>query len=138
MTRQNALLILAAAAMLTAACKRETKDERFRREFEAYTQKECPKLIDQDTRMDSISYTAQPQRTLTEYYTVMNALDQDTLYADKKLIGTLREQMLGALKSSIQLKPYKDEGVTFCYSYRSHSSGRIRLLLTFTPDDYNN
>ena len=118
------------------ACKRETKDEKFKRDFEQFTQKECPKFMDDCTRMDSVCYDIE-SRTMTEYYTVMNDLDVDSLYADEELIGTFNETLLKGLKSSIQLKPYKDENITFRYIYRSLSTGKQYLELTFTPEDYN-
>ena len=117
------------------ACKRETKDERFKREFEQFTLKECPKFIDPTTRMDSICYDIE-SRTLTEYYTVKDQLDIDSIYADKELITNFRESMLNLLKGSIQFKAYKDEGVTFRYIYRSITTGKTRLELTFTREDY--
>lgn len=119
------------------ACKRETKDEKFKRDFEQFTQKECPKLMDESTRMDSVCYDIL-SRTMTEYYTMMNTLDNDSLYKDEQLISTFTETMQKGLKSSLQLKPYKDEGITFRYIYRSLSTGKLLLELTFTEKDYIN
>lgn len=117
------------------ACKRESKDEQFKSVFEQFTQAECPKFMDESTRMDSICYDIET-RTLTEYYTVMNSLDSDSVYANEQLINTFRETMLKGLKGSIQLKRYKDEDITFRYTYRSLATGKMRLELTFTPEDY--
>ncbi len=128
-------LICFGTLLALCACKRETKDERFRREFQQFTQKECPKLIDENTRMDSICYDIDI-RTLSEYYTVMNELDVDAIYADGQLMSTFRESMLKGLKGSLPMKAYKDESITFRYVYRSASTGKTRLELTFTPEDY--
>ena len=119
------------------ACKRETKDEQFKSVFEQFTQTECPKFMDESTRMDSICYDIET-RTLTEYYTVMNSLDNDSVYANEQLINSFRETMLKGLKGSIQLKRYKDEGITFRYHYRSDSTGKTRLELIYTKEDYEN
>ena len=128
-------LICFGTLLALCACKRETKDERFRREFQQFTQKECPKLIDENTRMDSICYDIDI-RTLSEYYTVMNELDVDAIYADGQLMSTFRESMLKGLKGSLPMTAYKDESITFRYVYRSASTGKTRLELTFTPEDY--
>lgn len=122
--------------IVCGACRRETKDEKIKRDYEMFTQKECPKLMDEWTRMDSICYDI-GSRTLTEYYTVMGQLDADSLFADEELIGEFTEKMLASLKGSIKLKQYKDEGINFRYHYRSLSTGEVRLELTFTPEDYN-
>ena len=130
-------LICFGTLLALCACKRETKDERFRREFQQFTQKECPKLIDENTRMDSICYDI-GSRTRTEYYTVVNNLDDKDIYTDEKLIASFHEAVLKELKNSIQLKQYKDEGINFCYAYRSDSTGEMFMQLTFTKEDYGN
>ena len=128
-------LLCMGALLVCGACKRETKDEKFKRDFEQFTQKECPKFVDADIRMDSICYDIDI-RTLSEYYTVMNELDVDAIYADGQLMSTFRESMLKGLKGSLPMKAYKDESITFRYVYRSASTGKTRLELTFTPEDY--
>lgn len=119
-----------------SACKRMSKDEKFKQELEQYTQKECPRQTDPYTRMDSVCYDIK-SRTRSEYYMVMNELDNDSIFADERLMEGFREDLLKELKSSIQLKQYKDEGITFRYIYRSLSSSKTKLELTFTPEDYN-
>jgi len=133
----NKVLAIACLGILASfsACKRESKDEKFKRDFELFTQKDCPKLMDPCTRMDSVCYDI-GSRTMTEYYTVMGELDDDSIYADEKVMGTYRETLQNGLKSSIQLKPYKDEGISFRYVYRSLSTGETRLELIYTPEDY--
>ena len=58
------------------------------------------------------------------------------VYHDTRLISTFRESMLKGLKGSLPMKAYKDESITFRYVYRSASTGKTRLELTFTPEDY--
>lgn len=130
------LAILCLALLVCSSCRRETKDERFRREYQQYTEKECPKDIDPCTRLDSICYDI-GSRTLTEYYTVRDQLDDDSLYTEE-VTGTLHDEILKGLKGSIQLKDYKDEGINFRYSYRSITTGKLLLELNYTPEDYGN
>jgi hypothetical protein len=126
--------ILCFGALLFGGCKRETKDERFRREFEQFTQKECPKDVSPYTRMDSIAYDID-RRTLTEYYTVSGELDIDTLYTEE-VVEEFSKNLLKELKGSLPLKPYKDEGINFAYLYRSITTDKVILEITFTPEDY--
>ena len=121
-------------ALLLGSCKRETKDDRFRREFEQFTEKECPKEVSPYTRMDSIAYDIE-SRTLTEYYTVSGELDIDSLYTDE-VVEEFSTNLLKELKGSIALKPYKDEGINFGYLYRSIKTDKFILEVTFTPEDY--
>ena len=117
------------------ACRRESKHEQFKRAFEEFTRKECPKATDECTRMDSICYDIE-RRTITEYYTVMDKLDKDSIFADKEIIHQFNEIMLKTVKGNLSLKRYKDEGITFRYCYRSLSTGKTRLELVYTKEDY--
>ena len=120
--------------LLLGSCKRETKDERFRREYEQFTRKECPKEVAPCIHMDSVCYDIE-SRTLTEYYTFSDALDNDSLYTEE-VIDDYRKGLLKELKGSIQMKPQKDESINFSYNYRSISTGNVLFELTFTPEDY--
>ena len=120
--------------IVCAACKHETKDERFKSDFEQFTRKECPKFIDPCTRLDSACYDIST-RTLSYHYTVQEALDDETIYTEE-VIDAFHENILKGLKNSIQLKTYKDEGITFCYDYYSITTRKMLLKLTFTKEDY--
>ena len=69
------------------ACKRETKDEKFQRDFKQFTQKECPKFVDQCTRLDSACYDIE-SRTLFYNYSVQGELDNDSIYTLKQTGGS--------------------------------------------------
>lgn len=130
------LFLIIASLFVCNACKRETKDEKFQRDFEQFTQKECPKFIDPCTRLDSACYDSE-SRTLNYYYSVQDLLDDEELYTED-LIESFHDNMLKELKGSIPLKGYKDEGITFCYIYRSMTTGKQLLELSFTKEDYGN
>ena len=116
------------------SCKRETKDEKFKRDFEQFTEKECPKFVDPCTRLDSACYDI-GSRTLSYHYTVQDMLDDESIYTDE-VVEMFSDNIQKELKSSIQMKGYKDEGITFHYDYRSTTTGKILLDLSFTPEDY--
>lgn len=122
------------AIIAFGGCKRETKDEKFKRDFEQFTQRECPKFVDPCTRLDSACYDI-GSRTLSYYYTVQDMLDNDSIYTDE-LIEMFHDNICQELKSSIQMKGYKDEGITFRYNYRSITTEKVMLDLTFTKEDY--
>lgn len=124
------------ALIICGACKQETKDEKFKKDFEQFTLKECPKEIDLFIQLDSANYDIK-SRTLNYHYTLEEELDHDTIY-DEKTKDLFHENILKSLKTSIQLKPYKDEGITFRYIYRSNTTGQTLLELTFTAEQYNN
>jgi len=130
------VILLAGVLFICNACKRETKDERFRREFQELTLKECPKMLDESTRLDSASYNIE-NRTLCYHYTILGSSDDESVYANEKVITEYRNNILKGLKGSIQLKRYKDEGITFCYEYRSNKTGKKVIVFSFTQEDYN-
>lgn len=135
MKKVLALLCLG-TLIICGACKRETKDEKFKSDFEQFTHKECPKYVDPCTRLDSASYDI-ASRTLSYHYTVQDNLDDESLYTGE-MNDAFHDDILKGLKNSIQMKIYKDEGITFRYDYRSITTGKMLLELTFTKEDYGN
>jgi hypothetical protein len=129
------LAILCFGALLFGACKRESKDEKFQREFQKFTQNECPVFVDRCTRLDSAVFDI-PTHTLSYFYSVQDDLDNETIFENEDLTSTFRSDILKGLKGSIPLKPYKDEGIAFHYAYRSISTGKTLFELTFTEEDY--
>ena len=130
------LAVFCLALFVCGACKRETKDEKFRRDFQQFTQKECPKFVDPCTRLDSACYDI-GSRTISYHYTVQDDLDNDSIYTEE-LVDKFRENILKGLKNSIPMKPYKDESITFRYDYRSITTDKMLLEMTFTKEDYGN
>lgn len=133
-THKTLTFALFGILLFTSACKRETKDEKFQRDFEQFTQKECPKFVDPCTRLDSAKYDVN-SRTISYHYTVQDQLDDESIYTEE-LTDAFRDDILKGLKSSIQMKPYKDEGISFRYDYRSITTGKMLLELAYTPEDY--
>ena len=131
---KKVLAISCIALLICGACKRETRDEKFKRDFEEFTLKECPKFVDPCTRLDSACYDI-GSRTLTYFYTVQDILDDDSIYTED-LVSTFHDNIQKELKGSIQMKGYKDEGITFRYLYHSITTGKMMLEMTFTKEDY--
>ena len=131
---KKVLTIIAIGMFVCSACKRETKDEKFQRDFQQFTQKECPKFVDPCTRLDSACYDIK-SRTISYHYTVQDMLDDESIYTEE-LIEMFHDNIQKELKNSIQMKAYKDEGITFRYNYRSITTDKMLLELTFTEGDY--
>ena len=137
MQLNKVLAIVCLGSLLVCnACQRETKDERIKREYEQFTLKECPKDMNFCTRMDSICYDIDT-RTLTEYYTLKDTLDDESILTNELLNG-FRDEILKQLKTSLQMKPYKDEGINFRYDYRSFTTGKLLFELYYTKEEYGN
>ena len=53
------------ALIVCGACKQETKDEKFKKDFEQFTLKECPKEIDLFIQLDSANYDIKAEHSTT-------------------------------------------------------------------------
>ena len=136
MMKKVLAVVCLGALVLLGGCRRETKDEKFKRDFEQFTTKECPKYVDPCTRLDSACYDIE-SRTLSYHYTVQDMLDDESIYTEE-LTGMFHDDILKELKSSIQMKVYKDEGITFHYDYYSTTTGKKLLDMTVTQEEYGN
>lgn len=127
-------IILSVSLIALVGCKKKSIEERFLEEAREYTRKNCPANTAPYTVMDSITFSI-PERTFYYNYTVNGALDADSLYT-QTLYDLFREQLLTNIRNSIQLKGYKDAGVTLCYRYYSQLSGKLLMTQQFTKEDY--
>ena len=115
-------------------CKKQTLEERIYQDAKTFTQKNCPKLVDKYTTLDSCTFSIE-ERSYYYNYTVEDKLDIDSLYT-QELYDLFRQQLLSDIKNSIQLKTCKDAGISFCYRYYSRRSGKVLMLQIFTSKDY--
>lgn len=89
--RKRNLMILWLAALMAGACHFESFDERCARETREYTQKQCPRRLDEHTIMDSTVYDTDT-RTITYYYTFVGELD-NVNQPTEEITRLLREQL---------------------------------------------
>lgn len=128
--------IIICLCMLTQACHRTSRLEQIAEEARLFTQKQCPFNVDPYTRMDSTTFD--PSSLCYYYnYTVSDLLDNDSIYTEE-LCERFRQQTLDEIRSSIQLKGYKEAGLTLVYRYYSASSGRMIAEFEFPKEDYAN
>lgn len=95
--------------------------------------KQCPMTIDEMTRMDSTSYTGD-DNTFTYYYSLIGAADDPQIAeATQK---QLTENLPGIIKSTDDLKLYREMDVTMLYVYLSDKTHKELFRVKVTPDMY--
>ncbi len=135
MKRKNFLPTLCFLSLLAlTACHKNSRDEQIAREAREYTEKQCPRYVDQCTRMDSTTFDM-ATRTFAYNYTVEGELDKPEVYTDK-VKSAFREKVLSEIRSSIQMRGYKEAGITILYRYYSASTGEKRLEYRFEKEEY--
>ncbi|MCD8265925.1 MAG: hypothetical protein LUC33_02100 [Prevotellaceae bacterium] len=128
-------LCLASLLALSSCRKKQTFEERIVEELAAYNQHEAPKRMDEVTVMDSLRYEPE-SRTIAYFYTLEGLADNDSVLTEG-VREQQRDGLLANLRGSIQLKPYKEQGLNFEYRYYSRKSGKLLMRFAFTADDYN-
>lgn len=120
-----------AAVLLLSACQ-ESLEQRCAREAMEYSKKNCPAPIAKGVTIDSMSFDV-ATHTLIYSYTLDGVID-DTATIRK---NNPREQMLQQLKNATAMKPYRDAGYNFRYTYFSTKhKGQKLFEATFQEKDY--
>lgn len=120
-----------AAVLLLSACQ-ESLEQRCAREAMEYSKKNCPAPIAKGVTIDSMSFDV-ATHTLIYSYTLEGVID-DTATIRK---NNPREQMLQQLKNATAMKPYRDAGYNFRYTYYStKDKGQKLFEATFQEKDY--
>ena len=123
--------IVILALCLLSAC-RESADERCIREAEAVN-RQCPKIIDPCTQLDSIRFTTH-DRTFTYFYSLKGEADSTlrATIAD----GDYKQQVLRNIVNTADMRYYMEQNVSFEYRYVSQESGLSLGVIRITPDEY--
>lgn len=128
------LTLIASLALVLAGCHKESFDERVARECKEYTAKYCPADMDENMKLDSLSYDIK-QKVFTHSYRLSGPLAVDSVYTDN-VRQNMEEIVLDDLKESITLRPYKEAGLTFRFVYYNDQTGCLIMEFIFTPKDY--
>ncbi len=131
--RKTGIILLYLSLLGLSSCQ-ENFDDRCAREASGYTEKQCPRRMDECTMMDSLVYD-RASRTLNYYYTLEGMLDNDSIMTDKAC-EELKKLLHKNVSNSVELKTYKEKGINFSYCYYSKASGKVRFQVRFTPEDY--
>lgn len=132
--KSKRLIICLATLVTLGACKRTSRDEQFAREARQFTEKQCPHEVDFCTRLDSTTYDI-PSHTYAYHYTLYGELDDARLYTDE-IKARHREKVLSEIRSSIQMRSFKEAGITLLYRWNSEKTGNVLFELSFTKEDY--
>jgi hypothetical protein len=98
-----------------------------------YTNKDCPKMLDDKTRIDSVA--GLPGKIFAEYFTLLNtdvsAIDTSSFKA------LMRASTTNTIKTNSGFDALRNYGTTFMYSYRD-KDGKPFVAFSVTPGQYNN
>ena len=126
------LITFALAAIVFTACQ-ESLEEKAAQEAKMYTQKNCPAMIGENLRMDSLTFEIST-RTLHYYYTLSGIADSVGLLDEE----TARGSLLNELKNTTSMMVYKEAGYRFAYTYHSQKNPKTILFdMVFSEKDYN-
>ena len=120
------LLSLLCVTLLTAC--QESLEDRCEREAKEYTKKHCPALIAKNVILEEMAFD-KSTHTIIYIYTLKGELNNlEVIKASEP-----RKRLLEQIKSSTNLKLYKDAGYNFRYVYYS-----TKLFdATFRKSDYD-
>ena len=117
--------------MLFVACQ-ESLEDRCQREAKEFTEKSCPRHIDTEIVLDSMTFD-KDSHTIGYCYTLQGSLDNPQR-VDKDRFS---EALLLEVKNSTNIKLYKDAGYSFRYTYYSEKNSGTKLFeATFREKDY--
>lgn len=93
--------------------------------------KTCPVMVDSETQLDNT--IALPGKTFQYNYTLINTVKDSVDIAN--LEAYMKTSILNTIKTSPDLKTFRDNDVIMTYSYKDKNSVHL-LKMTFTPDQY--
>ncbi len=129
------VLVLMALAFSLVGCNRQLDFyEKCKKEADMQTQRICPRKVDTGIILDSIKFSEQ-EKAFKYYYTM-----EDSLFARDLLIKykeEIRQNLCKNIVNSIELKKYKEKGISFQYIYFYRKTKEKALAYTFTQNDYN-
>ena len=130
------LSILLLAILLVFTSCQNRKAASFAHDARDYTEKNCPMMMDQVTRLDSIVFVEQDNRIgdMVMYYSLILNDETRTVLMDN--LGELADMNLKDLRNSVPLVKYKEAGVGFTYIYRDAETGEKIVEYHFTEKDY--
>ena len=124
-------VVLFMSIMLFVACQ-ESLEDRCAREAKEFTEKNCPRAVDKEIVLDSMTFE-KSTHTISYLYTLTGVLDDPQRIDSAKF----HELLLMEVKNSTNLKLYKDAGYAFRYAYYSEKNNGTKLFeATFRESDY--
>jgi hypothetical protein len=129
--RLKSLVCIFGICLIFSACGNLIPFEKQLEMAATETNKSCPKMIDETTRLDKVE--AFPGKIFQYNYTLINTKKEEL---DSTVFDSLmREQLLGGVKASPELKIFRDNQVTLIYNY-SDKEGMVACKITIKPEEY--
>ena len=134
-------LFLTAAVVATTGCDafkegfakgRDAAIDKKLAEVASEMNKTLPMMVDKETQLDNAA--ALPGKVLQYNYTLIGieASQLDTA----KFEQSFKPALLNKIKTTPEMGPFRDAGVTFIYNYRD-KGGVMVVRFEFGPKDYN-
>lgn len=110
----------------------ESPSERCTREAKE-ANKQCPKIIDSYTRLDSIKYSAK-EHTFHYYHSLKGFSDEEL----KNLVTNPEHkgQITQTLINTAEMRYYMEQDIIFEYNYTSRTTGKLLGSVRIEPDEY--
>lgn len=125
------ILTLLSCLLLFTQCK-DMAVQKFIELFVSIENKNCPRMIDNITRLDSC--IALPNKTVKYSATILH-LDASKINT-KESSELVKKNLVYALQTNPQLKEGLKLGISFLYLYHDQK-GSLIYEISITPDDYN-
>jgi hypothetical protein len=125
--------IISIGILFLMACT-ESFEDRCRREAREFTEKQCPRLVEEHIILDSMTYVEAPQGFIYHYRVTGELDNPELLTADA--LEPIIENMRQNLRQNLSLRAYKERGLSFTYRYLSDTTGEPFVDTTFGPEDY--
>ena len=127
------IFVLLIGAALFTACN-ESLEKRAQREAKEYTEKFCPTPVSNYTRTDSVVFYPET-KTYHYYCSFVDRMDDAEIINQNK--QAIDEMLLKAIIQSTELKPYKDAGFSFAYTFHSDKDPKKVLFeANYTKKQY--
>lgn len=96
--------------------------------------KQCPKIIDAQTQLDSIKFNKK-NITFSYYYSLSG--ESDSIFHAIITSAENKDRTLNAVINSVELRQYVQLNITFEYNYYSKQSGKHLGTISITPNEYH-
>lgn len=128
-------MILAASVVFTLSC-RETLDERLSRESKDFTKRYCPKQIDANVVLDSVTYSlvSDSLKAYEYHYSVRG--DSSTVNYLKSQYTMLRKEFKSRISNTPDLKLLRENGIPLKYNFRLMGRKKPFMNFSFDATDY--
>ena len=127
------LICLTSVAVSLTSCT-ESFEERCKREAREYTEKQCPRQLDNVVTIDSMSYENDPQGFV--YYYTVNDIEEKFDSITEEVRENFTSHLRDNVRKDLNMKTYKERNFTFTYRYYSRATGELLINAVLTPEDY--